>query len=299
MRRTDPADITAAVVARFGNCEDERQRTVMTSLVTHLHAFVTDVELTEEEWRTAIGALTATGHITDERRQEWILWSDALGVSMLVDALSNQSAGGVTESTVLGPFYVPGAPTRAYGERLDEMPAGESAWIHGRVLSLDGTPLADAELDVWQNGDTQLYGVQDPDAPEAHLRGRFTSREDGTYAFLAVRPTPYPIPHDGPVGEMLQATGRHPYRPAHIHMIVRAAGHKSVTTHLFDRASAYIDSDAVFAVKPSLLREFVWHDASDPATPAGVGGPWWSLESDFVLAPAGDPGEPIDPGRTA
>src|SRR4051794_10059679 len=143
MSPTDPAQISAAVTARFGDCPDERLRTLMTSLVTHLHAFVTEVELTDEEWRTAISILTATGHVTDARRQEWILWSDALGVSMLVDALSNRYPERVTESTVLGPFYVPDSPKRAYGERLDEMPAGEPAWIHGRVISLDGTPLAD------------------------------------------------------------------------------------------------------------------------------------------------------------
>jgi hydroxyquinol 1,2-dioxygenase len=177
--------------------------------------------------------------------------------------------------------------------------AGEAAWIHGRVLSLDGTPLAGAELDVWQNGDNELYAVQDRDAPENHLRGRFVTRDDGRYAFVAVRPTPYPIPFDGPVGAMLAATARHPYRPAHVHMIVRAAGHRSVTTHIFDRTSAYIDSDAVFAVKSSLLRDFVAREADDPQRPAGVDGRWWSLESDFVLVPADEAGEPIDPGRTA
>jgi len=220
-------------------------------------------------------------------------------VSMLVDALAHPAPAQATESTVLGPFYVPGSPLREYGARLDEMPSGEPAWIHGRVVSLHGTPLAGAELDVWQNGDNELYAVQDPEAPEHHLRGRFVTRDDGRYAFLAVRPTPYPIPFDGPVGAMLAATGRHPYRPAHIHMIVRATGHRSVTTHIFDRRSAHIESDAVFAVKPSLLRDFVAHAPDDPQRPPGVDGRWWSLESDFVLVPAEEPGEPVDPGRTA
>jgi hydroxyquinol 1,2-dioxygenase len=294
-----PEEISRAVVERFAACEDERLREVMQALVRHLHGFVREVELTEEEWRAAIGALTATGHITDDKRQEWILWSDALGVSMLVDAVAHPAPKGATESTVLGPFFVPGSPLREYGDHLDEVPAGEAAWIHGRVLSVDGTPLAGAELDVWQNGDNELYAVQDPSAPEDHLRGRFVTRDDGTYGFVAVRPTPYPIPFDGPVGQMLRATSRHPYRPAHIHVIVRADGHRSVTTHVFDRESAYIDSDAVFAVKPSLLRDFVARDASDPERPVGVEGPWWSLESDFVLVPAAEPGEPVDPGRTA
>jgi hydroxyquinol 1,2-dioxygenase len=296
--RTSPENITATVLRSLDDCADERLRTVMRALVGHLHAFVTDVGLSEEEWRRAVEILTATGHITDDRRQEWILWSDALGVSMLVDALAHPAPGTATESTVLGPFYVPGAPRREYGDRIDEMHAGEPAWIHGHVRSIDGTPLAGAELDVWQNGDNELYAVQDADAPEDHLRGRFLTREDGSYGFIGVRPTAYPIPHDGPVGEMLQATGRHPWRPAHIHMIVRAAGHRSVTTHIFDHDSAYIDSDAVFAVKPSLLREFVSRPADDPDRPDGIEGPWSDLRSDFVLVP-GDGDEPVDPGRTA
>jgi len=292
--QTTPDDITAAVLTSFGGCTDERLRTVMRSLTAHLHAFVKEVGLTEEEWRAAVGVLTDTGHITTGTRQEWILWSDALGVSMLVDALANRyPSGTVTESTVQGPFYVPGSPLRSYGERLDEAPAGEPLWVHGTVRSADGRPLAGAELDVWQNGDNELYAVQDADAPENHLRGRFRTRDDGSYAFLTVRPTPYPVPHDGPVGRMLSATGRHPWRPAHIHVIVRAAGHRPVTTHIFDRESEHIDGDAVFAVKPSLLRELAAHADGDPGRPPGLAGHtgrWWSLASDFVLAPGGQAG---------
>ena len=288
--RTTPDDITAAVLASFARSPDERLGAVMRSLIAHLHAFVKEVGLTEDEWRAAIGVLTDTGHITTGTRQEWILWSDALGVSMLVDALANRDpAGRATESTVQGPFYVPGSPLRPYGDRLDEMPAGEPLWVTGAVRSLDGRPLAGAELDVWQNGDNELYAVQDAGAPENHLRGRFRTRADGSYAFLTVRPTPYPVPHDGPVGHMLSATGRHPWRPAHIHVIVRAPGHRSLTTHVFDRTSEHIDGDAVFAVKPSLLRDLAAHPAGDPDRPAGLrdhAGPWWSLDSDFVLAPA-------------
>jgi catechol 1,2-dioxygenase len=204
---------------------------------------------------------------------------------MLVDALAHEKPPGATESTVLGPFYVPGSPLREYGASIIEQSGGEPAWVHGRVLDLDGRPIAGAELDVWQNDDNELYAVQDPEAPENHLRGRFRTREDGTYAFLAVRPTSYPIPHDGPVGRMLEATGRHPWRPAHIHMIVRAPGYETVTTHIFDSRSAYLDSDAVFAVKPSLLRDFVRGFADDPERPEGVTGEWWSVENDIVLVP--------------
>jgi hydroxyquinol 1,2-dioxygenase len=287
MTRTTPADITAAVLASFEGCEDARLREIMQALARHLHEFAAEVGLTEREWQEAIRVLTATGHITDERRQEFILWSDSLGLSMLVDALANPLPEGATESTVLGPFYVPGSPAREYGESMMSEPAGTPAWVHGRVLSsADGSPIAGAELDVWQNGDDRLYAVQRPEAPEDHLRGRYTTREDGSYAFLAVRPVPYPIPYDGPVGKMLDSTGRHPWRPAHIHMIVRAPGYRPVTTHIFDRESEYLDSDAVFAVKPSLLRDFVPRSADDPERPDGIEGDWVSVENDIVLAPA-------------
>ena len=208
---------------------------------------------------------------------------------MLVDALANRDpAGRATESTVQGPFYVPGSPLRSYGERLDETPAGEPLWVHGTVRSLDGRPLAGAELDVWQNGDNELYAVQDADAPENHLRGRFLTRDDGSYAFLTVRPTPYPIPHDGPVGHMLSATGRHPWRPAHIHVIVRAAGHRPVTTHVFDRGEQAhrrrrrVRGQALAAAgsgRPPGRR------SGAPPGLAGVTAPWWSLASDFRPGP--------------
>jgi hydroxyquinol 1,2-dioxygenase len=285
-RATRAGDITAGVVERFAACEDPRLRELSQSLVRHLHGFAVDVSLTQGEWEAAIGILTATGRITDDRRQEFVLWSDALGLSMLVDAIANPLAEGATESTVLGPFYVPGAPLRGYGDSIALEPAGVPAFVHGRVLDLTGSPIARAELDVWQNGENELYAVQDVDAEEDHLRGRFHTRDDGTYAFLGVRPAPYAIPHDGPVGRMLAATGRHPWRPAHIHLIVRAEGYAPVTTHIFDRASRYLDSDAVFAVKPTLLRDFLEREPGDPARPAAVDGPWCSVENDIVLAPA-------------
>jgi catechol 1,2-dioxygenase len=245
-----------------------------------------EVGLAQREWEEGIRLITETGRITDDRRQEFILWSDALGLSMLVDALANPLPPGATESTVLGPFYVPGSPLRPFGASIAEEAAGAAAWVHGRVLGVDGEPIGAAELDVWQNGDDRLYAVQNPEAPEDHLRGRFTTRDDGSYAFLAVRPVPYTIPADGPVGKMLDATGRHPWRPAHIHMIVRAPGYRTLATHIFDRDSEYLDSDAVFAVKPSLLREFVRRAADDPERPDTVTGEWYSVENTIVLAPA-------------
>ncbi len=271
----------------------------MQALVRHLHGFAAEVGLTQEEWRSAIDTLTATGRITDDHRQEFILWSDTLGLSMFIDALTNPLPEGATESTVLGPFYVPGSPLRAYGDDISEQAAGTPAWVFGRVVDVtSGAAIPGAELDVWQNGDNQLYAVQDAEAPEDHLRGRFVAREDGSYAFRAVRPAPYPIPDDGPVGQMLTATGRHPWRPAHIHMIVRAPGYQTLVTHIFDAESRYLDSDTVFAVRPSLVRTFERREPDDPDTPAGVDGPWCSLECTLSLAP-GPARAVADPGRTA
>jgi hydroxyquinol 1,2-dioxygenase len=265
------AELTAAVEESFAQCGDARLRQLMQSLVRHLHAFALEVRLTEDEWRRGIAALTETGRITDGPRQEIILWSDALGLSMLVDGIAHPKPSGATESTVLGPFWAADSPERQYGDAIFESAAGEPAWVHGHVRDVDGRPVAGARLDVWQNDANRLYGVQDDEAPEAHLRGIFRTRSDGSYAFLGVRPVAYPIPDDGPVGAMLAATGRHPWRPAHIHMIVSAPRYETLTTHIFDADSPYLDSDAVFAVKPSLLRRFVRD------------GGRWSVENDIVL----------------
>jgi hydroxyquinol 1,2-dioxygenase len=198
---------------------------------------------------------------------------------------------------VLGPFYVADSPLRELGADMAEQEAGVPAWVSGRVLDLEGRPLAGAELDVWQNGDNRLYAVQDPGVPDDHLRGRYRTDAEGRFAFQAVRPVPYTIPDDGPVGKMLEASGRHPWRPAHIHVVIRAPGHRSVTTHIFDAASDWLDRDTVFAVKPSLVREFRERAAADPERPPGVEVPWVSLELDLVLAP-GNGGAPVDRGRT-
>jgi hydroxyquinol 1,2-dioxygenase len=289
--------ITEQVLASFAATPDLRRRELMQAFVSHLHAFVIGVALTEAEWADVIRTLTATGHLSDDKRQEFILWSDTLGVSMLVDSLAHAVPSGATESTVLGPFYAPSSPLRELGENMAEQSAGVPAWVSGRVLDLEGRPIAGAELDVWQNGENQLYAVEDPDAPDDHLRGRYRTDDEGRFAFLAVRPVPYTVPDDGPVGAMLQACGRHPWRPAHIHVVVRAEGHRSVTTHIFDAASEHLNDDTVFAVKPSLVREFRRRAADDPDRPPGVDVPWVSVEVDLVLAP-GDGGAPVDHGRT-
>jgi hydroxyquinol 1,2-dioxygenase len=279
------AELTDEVVARFSDAPDPRLRQIMQSLIRHLHAFAVDVRLTQAEWLAGIRFLTATGQKCDDKRQEFILLSDTLGLSMLVDLLEHEREDHATESTVLGPFYVPGSPERAHGDSIAERPSGEPALVSGRVLDVDGRPIAGAEVDVWQNGDDMLYAVQDPDAPQTNLRGLFRTTDDGRYAFLGVRPTDYPIPEDGPVGGMLAVTGRHAWRAAHLHFIVRAAGFRPVTTHVFDDGSRYLDSDTVFGVKPSLVRHFERHEpgADDPPRGVAPDQAWYSLRFDFVL----------------
>ncbi|MDA0174822.1 hypothetical protein OJ998_37325 [Solirubrobacter taibaiensis] len=244
--------LTDEVRAAFANTPDPRTRELADAAVRHLHAFATEVGLTRAEWRAGIDFLTAIGHITTETRQEFILLSDTLGLSSLVETLIEP---GGTEHTVLGPLYVPGSPVRELGDStLVDEDAGERVEISGRVLGPDG-PLR-AELDVWQNASNRLYAVQDPAQSPENLRGRFVTGEDGRFAFRTIRPVPYPIPDDGPVGRMLAATARHPWRPAHIHFIVTAPGHRALTTHVFDAASEYLDSDAVFGERDSLVTSF-------------------------------------------
>ena len=281
-RRTAP-EIEHDVRASFRSCPDDRLRVLMEALVGHLHALAREVHLTPEEWACAMETLAETGRMTSENRQEFVLWSDTLGLSMAVDALAESSDPRATESTVEGPFRAPSAPTRGFGETIAERAGGVPLWMHGRVLAVDGDPIANAEIEVWQNGPDRLYAVQDQGASQDHLRGKFHSREDGTYAFLAVRPTPYPIPDDGPVGAMLRATGRRSWRPAHIHVAVGAPGFRELVTHIFDSESEFLDTDAVFAVKPSLIKTFVHRDADDAHRPVSVNEPWCSTEVDFVL----------------
>ncbi len=269
--------LTQAVIARLATAKDARLKEIMTRLVTHLHAFVREVELTEAEWFEAIRFLTATGQKCDDKRQEFILLSDLLGVSMLVDAINHRKPRGATESTVLGPFYVEGAPDLPSGASIAGDTPGEPTEVSGRVLTPEGKPIAGATLDVWQASTNGLYDIQDPKQTPFNLRGRFRTDERGTYAFRTVKPTSYPVPTDGPAGEMLRAIGRHPYRPAHIHFIVSAPGYESVTTHLFVAGDPYLESDAVFGVKNSLVVDF--------KTKADKSGDMVSY--DFGLKPAG------------
>jgi protocatechuate 3,4-dioxygenase beta subunit len=289
------------VGASFAGTPDPRLRQLMTSLVKHLHAFVKEVELTEEEWGFAIDFLTRTGHMSDDVRQEFILLSDVLGVSMLVETINHRTGGTATESTVLGPFHMVESPPRELGADIALDGKGTPCLVSGQVTGPDGEPLAGAVVDVWQTNEDGFYDVQQPDLqPAGNLRGLFTADGDGRFWFRSVVPRYYPIPDDGPVGQLLAATGRHPYRPAHLHFIVSAPGYRPVTTHVFVDDSPYLDSDAVFGVKDSLIRSAPEVDDPIRAAEAGLSNPFRTLTFDLSLlrsdqAPASDEPAPAPP----
>lgn len=241
----------------FSHTENGRLREILVSLVRHLHGFAKDVELTQEELNAAVDFLTRTGQMCDDTRQEFVLLSDVLGLSMLVDSIDNDHGAAATASTVLGPFHMVHSPARQLGDNIALAEGGEPTLVTGQVLSANGHRLPHAVVDVWQADENGFYDVQVPDlVPERNLRGLFTCDEHGKFAFRTILPAPYPIPQDGPVGQLLAATGRHPYRPAHIHFIVETDGYASLTTHVFVAGSRFLDSDAVFGVKESLVLEF-------------------------------------------
>ncbi|HJU17400.1 MAG TPA: intradiol ring-cleavage dioxygenase [Stellaceae bacterium] len=293
-RNTTEDDITAEVLARFAETPDPRLRRIMLALIRHLHAFVKEVELSEAEWFQAIEILTETGRLwCSDKRQEFILFSDTLGVSMVVDLLNHRKPEGATESTVFGPFHRLGAPDMPPGGNIAALDkTGAPALVGGRVLDLDGRPIAGALLDVWQAQSNGLYDSQDAKIAGLHMRGRFRTDSEGRYLVRTVRPVHYPIPADGPVGRMLSATGRHPWRPAHIHFVVSAEGYEPVTTHIFDRADQYLQSDAVFAVKDSLICDFVRHETAGDAEAArlGLAPPFYTARFDFRLKRATETG---------
>jgi protocatechuate 3,4-dioxygenase beta subunit len=279
--------LTEAVIARLSNDADPRFRRIMQSLIRHMHDFVRDVELTEEEWFEAIKFLTATGQKCDARRQEFILLSDVLGVSMLVDAINHLSSGGMTETTVLGPFYVHGAPEIENGDDMAAGWNGEPTYVCGRVLATDGTPLAGALLDLWQSNSEGSYDVQLADTGGRQLRARLRTDAGGGFCFRTILPTSYHVPTDGPVGLVLDRMGRHPMRPAHLHFMVSAPGYETVVTHLFVKGDPYLDSDVVFGVKDSLIVDFKRSDSDAEAQKVGLKAPFHSVSYDFVLRPAG------------
>ncbi|WP_328420434.1 intradiol ring-cleavage dioxygenase [Streptomyces sp. NBC_00443] len=279
-----PDTVTDEVVASLRGTDDPRLRELLTGLVRHLHAFARESRLTQEEWERAVGFLTATGQACTQTRQEFIMLSDVLGLSMLVETINERHGPGATESTVLGPFHMTESPVRALGANIDLVGGGEPCVVSGRVLSRDGAPLPGAVVDVWQADGNGFYDVQQPDVqPPGNGRGLFTADGEGRFRFRTCVPSPYPIPTDGPVGTLLRATGRHPYRPAHIHFIASADGHTPVTTHIFVAGSDYLDSDAVFAVKPGLVNDFAPIDDPSAAREFGVPNPFRHARFDLVL----------------
>lgn len=291
MPGTDEATkaITAAAVDSFRDTPDPRLRELLQGLVRHLHGFVGELRPTIQEWEYAVEFLTAVGQKCDPTRQEFILLSDVLGVSMLVETVNEQGDG--TESTVLGPFHVVESPKRESGDSVDLMGGGEPCVVSLRVTSADGSPLAGASVDVWQCTEDGFYDVQQPDIqPLGNGRGLFRTDGEGRLWFRTVVPSHYPIPTDGPVGRLLDATERHPYRPAHIHFIVEAEGHRPLTTHIFVAGSPYLDSDAVFAVKESLVVDFARVDDEDKARDHQVTAPFRMADFDITLEPETDPG---------
>ncbi len=276
-------NITQAVIDRLVDCKDARFKQVMSSLITHLHDFVRDVRLTEEEWIGAIQFLTQTGKTCTEKRQEFILLSDTLGVSILVITLNHRSDQGSLESTVLGPYYWEGAPERPRGSNLAEGVKGEPAFYSGRVLDVEGRPLRNALLDIWSGDGDGNYDMQMPGDTGMRARGKIRSDDQGRYWFRSIRPSFYPVPIDGPVGGMLRKMGRHPNRPGHIHMIVSAPGYEAVTTHLFVADSPYLDSDAVFGMKESLVAKFARHEPGKAPTGDVMSEPFYTVEYDFRL----------------
>jgi hydroxyquinol 1,2-dioxygenase len=275
------------VNARMAPDADPRLRQVMAAIVKHLHAAVKEIEPTHDEWLAAIKFLTDTGHKSTDWRQEFILLSDTLGVSMLVDAINNRKPNGATENTILGPFYIPDAPRYPNGGNISLDGKGEPLVVRGKVSDARGKPIAGAKIDVWQANDDGFYDVQQKGVqPDMNLRGLFTADGEGQYWFRSAKPRYYPIPDDGPVGKLLSKLGRHPNRAAHLHMIVTAPGFEPVVTHIFTPDCPYLEEDAVFGVKESLIADFQKVDDSARAKELGFANPFWSVNWDFVLAPA-------------
>ncbi|HEV7657750.1 MAG TPA: dioxygenase [Mycobacteriales bacterium] len=280
-QETRERELTDTVVASFAGTPDERLRTVVGALTRHLHAFAREVRLTEAEWGAAIEFLTAAGHITDDKRQEFILLSDVLGLSMQTITINHAVSGAVTESTVLGPFFVAGSPAIESGGDIAFGASGEPCWVEGTVADEAGNPVPDALLEVWEADDDGFYDVQYA-GDEVAARGHLRTDAEGNYRFWALTPTPYPIPDDGPVGRLLAATNRSPMRAPHLHFMVSADGFRTLITHIFV-AGESLDGDSVFGVRASLVKEF---ERSTGPTPDGraVAGSWTRTRFDIVLA---------------
>jgi hydroxyquinol 1,2-dioxygenase len=281
MRNFDEFTITDATLQRMAGANSPRIRQISEALVRHLHAFVREIEPTQPEWEAAIDFLTRTGQMCDDKRQEFILLSDTLGVSMLVDAINHRRPGRATETTVLGPFFVQGAPEPANGTDISGGGSGDPMLVTGSVSDSQGRPIAGAIVDVWHSDDDGYYDVQRADT--LAMRGRFRTDSHGRFWFWSIKPAAYPVPHDGPVGEMLEAQGRHPWRPAHVHFMIGAPGYQQLVTHIFAAGDQYLDSDVVFGVKDSLIREFAPLPAGIAADGRTIDRPYCRLDYDFAL----------------
>ena len=279
-------DLTRAALASFAGAEAARFKQIAESVVRHLHDFVTEVGLTEAEWFKAVDFLTRTGQLSDDKRQEFILLSDVLGVSMLVIGLAHPAVDGATESTVFGPFFAEGSPAIANGGDLAAGAPGQPCFMQGRIVSTTGESIASASIEVWQADEDGFYDVQRPELDAPQGRGHLTSDADGRFSFWSVLPEAYPIPTDGPVGELLAAAGRGPMRPAHVHFMVQAPGYATLTTHVFVAGDEHLDRDAVFGVKSSLIAPFERHDPGTAPDGRAVPVPYYTMSYDLILAPA-------------
>jgi len=293
MAQYDEATVTHAVLDSVAKCGDARFRTIMDSLVTHLHAFVREVDLTESEWAAAVQFLMETGKSSTPQRNEFILLSDTLGVSMLTVSLAQarksetlKGATAATEATVEGPFYWPGAPDVQLGANLADGVPGEPALYCGRVTDVEGRPLAGAILDVWSGDGEGNYDVQVTNPPQMRGRGRLRTDDEGRYYFWSIKPSAYPIPDDATTGTMLRKLGRPNWRPGHLHVMVKADRHVPLTTHLFVSDSPYLDSDAVFAVRNSLVVDFEKHSPGKALDGRVMSTPYHVANYDFRLAPS-------------
>jgi len=284
----DERTITQAVLEAQEKSGNPRLKRVMESLVRHLHDFAREVELTEEEWFLGIEFLTQAGHITDAKRQEFILLSDTLGLSTLVTAQNNAKPAGCTESTVFGPFFVEGAPEYANGDDISNGAKGQPCYVSGRVRTIGGEAIAGAQISVWQSDEDGFYDVQRAELEAAQARGELVSGQDGRYDFKTILAAPYPIPHDGPVGRMLQQLGRHPWRPAHLHFLVKASGFQTLITHIFRAGDPYLESDAVFGVRSSLVTDWARHEPGVAPDGSQLASPFYTVEYDIVLNPVPD-----------